>query len=119
VHDTGPKGGILGGLAGWSVSKEHIQEAVRGGDCLVIAHGSEEDVANANSFLTGTRPAQLIMHSSENGNDKEMKRQSAPSSRCGSVTLTSGRPERSVTASKPATSAMRKCEKRRPTCTPC
>ncbi len=58
-------GGILGGLIGWGVSKEHIlkyEEQLKGGKYLVIAHGTADDVARAQSILQGTGASELTTH---------------------------------------------------------
>jgi hypothetical protein len=58
-------GGVLGTLAGWGVSKEHIfkyEEHVRAGKHLVIAHGNAEEVARARSLLQDTSATALHVH---------------------------------------------------------
>ena len=58
-------GGVLGTLAGWGVSQEHIfkyEEHVRAGKHLVIVHGNAEEIAHAHSILQDTRAATLHVH---------------------------------------------------------
>lgn len=47
-------GGLLGALAGWGISKQHIlkyEEAIKGGQYVVVVHGSADDVARAKELL--------------------------------------------------------------------
>jgi Heat induced stress protein YflT domain len=58
-------GGVLGTLAGWGVSKEHIfkyEEHVRAGKHLVIVHGDAEEVVRARSILQATMATALHVH---------------------------------------------------------
>lgn len=58
-------GGLLGGLMGWGISKQHIikyEEVVRGGKFLVVAHGSPAEVVQAKSALEGTGASELTLH---------------------------------------------------------
>jgi high-affinity Fe2+/Pb2+ permease len=58
-------GGLLGALLGWGISKKHIlkyEEVIKGGDYLVIAHGSEEEVKRAHAVLDNTKADELNMH---------------------------------------------------------
>jgi hypothetical protein len=53
---------VLGALAGWGVSKQHIltyEQQLRSGKYLVIAHGTEEDIVRAQKLLGHTEAAQL------------------------------------------------------------
>jgi hypothetical protein len=58
-------GGVLGALAGWGISKQHIlkyEDHVKGGKYLVVAHGSAEEVARAQTILQGSTPTELNNH---------------------------------------------------------
>ncbi|MBX0328441.1 hypothetical protein K2Z83_12215 [Oscillochloris sp. ZM17-4] len=58
-------GGALGALAGWGVSKQHIlkyEEQLKAGKYLVIAHGSDAEVAQARTLLGQTDAAALDVH---------------------------------------------------------
>jgi hypothetical protein len=58
-------GSILGGLIGLGVSKEHIvkyEEELKAGKYLVVAHGSPEDVARAQSVLHATGAGAVAAH---------------------------------------------------------
>jgi uncharacterized membrane protein len=58
-------GGVLGTLAGWGVSQEHIfkyEEHVRAGKHLVIVHGQPEEVAHARSMLEDAGATALQFH---------------------------------------------------------
>jgi hypothetical protein len=58
-------GGLLGALIGWGVSKKHIlkyEERLKGGEYLVIAHGSAEEVERAHSILESTEPGEIDLH---------------------------------------------------------
>lgn len=64
-------GGILGALAGLGVSHRHIiryENRLVAGKYLVIAHGSDDDVAKAKGLLQETKPEELEEH---NGEDAE------------------------------------------------
>ena len=64
-------GGILGALAGLGVSHRHIiryEDRLVAGKYLVIAHGSDDDVAKAKGLLQETKPEELEEH---NGEDAE------------------------------------------------
>jgi hypothetical protein len=57
--------GLLGGLAGWGVSREHIlkyQELVKAGKFLVVAHGDHVNVARAEEIMKGTGALELTHH---------------------------------------------------------
>jgi hypothetical protein len=59
-------GGLLGGLAGWGVSKRHIikyEEHLKGGQYLVIAHGSADEVTHAKNILQGSGATEVTQHS--------------------------------------------------------
>jgi hypothetical protein len=58
-------GGLLGALVGWGVSKEHVlkyEERLRGGQYLVVAHGSADELARGEEILRSTAPAALTRH---------------------------------------------------------
>jgi len=58
-------GGVLGTLAGWGVSQEHIfkyAEHVRAGKHLVIVRGKPEEVAHARSILHDAGATALQVH---------------------------------------------------------
>ena len=58
-------GGLLGALAGWGISKQHIlkyEDHVKGGKYLVVAHGSAEEVARAQTILQGSTATELNHH---------------------------------------------------------
>ena len=58
-------GGLLGALAGWGVSRQHIlkyEEHLKGGKYLLIAHGSAEEVARAQNILQGTAAIEVTRH---------------------------------------------------------
>lgn len=58
-------GGALGALAGWGVSKQHIityEEQLKAGRYLVIAHGSDTEVAQARTLLGQTDAEELNVH---------------------------------------------------------
>ena len=58
-------GGLLGGLIGWGVSKQHIlkyEEHLKSGKYLVIAHGSTEEVARAQNILQSTGATEMTHH---------------------------------------------------------
>ena len=60
-------GGILSGLAAWSIDKQHIlkyEERVKAGSYLLVAHGSPEQVSLAQSLLQDTGAAEVNLHSS-------------------------------------------------------
>ncbi|MGB9666911.1 MAG: general stress protein [Candidatus Cryosericum sp.] len=66
-------GGILGALAGLGVSHRHIikyEDSLIAGKYLVIAHGSDDDVARAKGLLQETNPEDLQEHT---GEDQEAK----------------------------------------------
>src|SRR5262245_21363463 len=57
--------GVLGWLASLGISKQHIlkyEESVKAGRCLVIAHGTPEEVKKARALLDGTGAADLTVH---------------------------------------------------------
>lgn len=61
-------GGILGALAGLGVSHRHIikyEDSLVAGKYLVIAHGSDDDVARAKGLLQETNPDDLQEHTGE------------------------------------------------------
>ncbi|MGB9680116.1 MAG: general stress protein [Minisyncoccia bacterium] len=67
----GAGGGLLGALVGWGVSRKHIlkyEEKLKGGKYLVIAHGSDDDVAKAKGMLQETKPEELEEHKGEEEN---------------------------------------------------
>jgi uncharacterized membrane protein len=58
-------GGILSGLAAWGIGKQHIlkyEETVQAGKYVVVAHGSADEVARAQTILQGTGAAELNAH---------------------------------------------------------
>ena len=58
-------GGILSGLSAWGISKQQIlkyEETVKAGSYLLVAHGSPEQVAQAQSLLQGTGATELNVH---------------------------------------------------------
>ncbi len=58
-------GGVLSGLAAWGISKQHIlkyEEQVKAGKFLVIAHGADKEVTQAQGVLAGTGAANLKYH---------------------------------------------------------
>jgi len=58
-------GGLLGGIAGWGVSKEHIlkyEEVVKGGKYLVAAHGNTDEVAKAVAIIKTTGADDVAVH---------------------------------------------------------
>ena len=58
-------GGVLGGLAGWGVSTQHIlkyEEHLKAGKYLVIAHGSPAEIEHAHHTLHGTGAQDLQHH---------------------------------------------------------
>ena len=58
-------GGILSGLAAWGISKQHIlkyEEVVKAGKLLVIAHGTAEQVKQAQAILANTGASGLTAH---------------------------------------------------------
>lgn len=57
--------GLLGALLGMGVSRQHIlkyEEKLKGGKYLVVAHGSTDEVAKAQSILGGSGVADLDVH---------------------------------------------------------
>ena len=58
-------GGILSGLAAWGISKKQIlkyEESVKAGSYLLVAHGSAEQVAQAQNLLQGTGATEVNVH---------------------------------------------------------
>lgn len=58
-------GGLLGALAGYGVSRQHIlkyEETLQGGKYLVIAHGSAVEVGHASAILEQTGAESLRAH---------------------------------------------------------
>ena len=58
-------GGLLGALAGLGVSKQHIvkyEDQLKAGKYLVLAQGSAEDIARAESILQTTAPTEVTAH---------------------------------------------------------
>jgi uncharacterized membrane protein len=59
-------GGILSGLSAWGISKQQIlkyEETVKAGSYLLVAHGSPEEVAQAQNLLQGTGATEVNAHS--------------------------------------------------------
>ena len=59
-------GGILSGLSAWGISKQQIlkyEETVKAGSYLLVAHGSPEEVAQAQNLLQGTGATEVNVHS--------------------------------------------------------
>ena len=57
--------GFLGWLTGLGISRQHIlkyEESIKTGKCLVVAHGTPEQVAKASTILEATRPAEIERH---------------------------------------------------------
>jgi hypothetical protein len=57
--------GVLGWLSSLGIDKQHIlkyEESVKAGKCLLIVHGTPEDVARARQILEATSPAELHSH---------------------------------------------------------
>ena len=58
-------GGLLGALAGWGVSKQHIvkyEEHLKSGKYLVIAHGSQAEVEKAKNILSEDTAVEVTAH---------------------------------------------------------
>jgi hypothetical protein len=58
-------GGILGALAGWGVSAQHIlkyEEHLKAGKYLVIAHGSPAEMERAHRIMHSTGAQDLLHH---------------------------------------------------------
>jgi len=58
-------GSFLGTLANWGMTEEHIrdyEQQVQGGKHLVIASGTDEEVARAHAILQGTQAGALRVH---------------------------------------------------------
>ncbi len=56
---------LLSGLANWSVDKQHIStyaDELRAGKFLIIAHGSQQEIAKAEKMLKNTHPKKLNFH---------------------------------------------------------
>ncbi|MGO0122450.1 general stress protein [Desulfothermobacter acidiphilus] len=59
------EGGLLGALIGLGMSHNHVakyEEKLKEGKCLVVAHGSAEEVAKAKDVLKATSPEELEEH---------------------------------------------------------
>ena len=59
-------GGILSGLSAWGISKQQIlkyEEYVKAGSYVLVAHGSPEEVAQAQNLLQGTGATEVNVHS--------------------------------------------------------
>jgi hypothetical protein len=58
----GAGGGVLGALVGWGVSRDRAlkhEQGLQGGQFVVIAHGSADDVARAREILLARSPTTL------------------------------------------------------------
>ena len=58
-------GSFLGALANWGIAEEHIldyERQVQSGKHLVIAYGTDEEVAKAHAILEGTKVGALRVH---------------------------------------------------------
>lgn len=58
-------GGVLGGIAGWGISRQHIlkyEEAVKAGKYLVIARGSADEIARAQTILHESDVTEVTTH---------------------------------------------------------
>jgi len=58
-------GSLLGALVNWGIAEEHIlgyESQVQSGKQLVIAHGTDEEVAKAHAILEGTKVGALRVH---------------------------------------------------------
>lgn len=58
-------GGILGALSGWGVHEDHIgeyEQMLKQGKALVVAHGSPEQVMEAERILHGTSAELVRLH---------------------------------------------------------
>jgi hypothetical protein len=58
-------GGFLGGMSGWGVHTDHVQEyeeKVREGKVLVIVSGDADNVADAERILSGTEAEEVRLH---------------------------------------------------------
>jgi hypothetical protein len=58
-------GSLLGALANWGIAQEHIldyEQQVKGGKHLVIAYGTDEEVARAQAILEETHVGTLRVH---------------------------------------------------------
>jgi hypothetical protein len=58
-------GGFLGGMAGWGVHADRIQEyeeKVRAGSALVVVSGEPDDVATAKQILEETEAQEVHLH---------------------------------------------------------
>jgi outer membrane lipoprotein SlyB len=58
-------GGLLGALANWGIAEEHIldyEKRVQEGKHLVIAYGTDEEVARAHAILQSTTAGALRVH---------------------------------------------------------
>jgi len=58
-------GSFLGALASWGIAEEHIldyEKQVRNGRHMVIAYGTDEEVAQAHAILQGTAAEALRVH---------------------------------------------------------
>jgi hypothetical protein len=58
-------GGLLGALANWGIAEEHIldyEKRLQEGKHLVIAYGTDEEVARAHAILQSTTAGALRVH---------------------------------------------------------
>ena len=63
MASAGP--GVLGALSGWGVSRQPIlkyEEMLQGGQYLVIAYGSVEEVEQAQRILQGSAASEVNVH---------------------------------------------------------
>jgi hypothetical protein len=61
-------GGLLGALVGWGVSRDNVlkyEERLRGGQYLVVAHGTDDEVARAGEVLRATTVTDLRRHQAQ------------------------------------------------------
>jgi hypothetical protein len=61
-------GGLLGALIGWGVSRDHVlkyEERLRGGQYLLVAHGTDSQVAQAGEILRALPSVEIQQHSDQ------------------------------------------------------
>jgi hypothetical protein len=68
-------GGFLGGMSGWGVHTDHLQEyedKVREGKVLVVVSGDADNVADAERILTGTEAIEVRVHTETEADSPEI-----------------------------------------------
>ncbi len=68
-------GGFLGGMSGWGVHTDHLEEyeeRVRAGKVLVIVSGDADNVADAERILTGTEAVEVRTHAETDADSPEI-----------------------------------------------